>query len=120
MGVAAASGTTEASPSAGATTTPIKHVVVIFQENVSFDHYFGTYAKATNTSGQVFHAAEHTPSVDGLGNSKGLNGTGTLLTNNPNRDDSGNQVDPRRLDPGTINDILLCDQDHSYNDEQKA
>ena len=23
--------------------TPIKHVVVIFQENVSFDHYFGTY-----------------------------------------------------------------------------
>ena len=28
---------------AGATATPIKHVVVIFQENVSFDHYFGTY-----------------------------------------------------------------------------
>jgi len=28
----------------------IKHVVVIFQENVSFDHYFGTYphAKANN------------------------------------------------------------------------
>jgi phospholipase C len=25
------------------TATPIKHVVVIFQENVSFDHYFGTY-----------------------------------------------------------------------------
>ena len=25
------------------TTTPIKHLVVIFQENVSFDHYFGTY-----------------------------------------------------------------------------
>ena len=25
------------------TRTPIKHVVVIFQENVSFDHYFGTY-----------------------------------------------------------------------------
>ncbi len=23
-------------------TTPIKHVVVIFQENVSFDHYFAT------------------------------------------------------------------------------
>jgi len=23
---------------AGATTTPIKHLVVIFQENVSFDH----------------------------------------------------------------------------------
>ena len=25
------------------TTTPIKHLVVIFQENISFDHYFGTY-----------------------------------------------------------------------------
>ncbi|WP_284286348.1 alkaline phosphatase family protein [Alicyclobacillus fastidiosus] len=30
------------------TTTPIKHVVVIFGENVSFDHYFGTYPHATN------------------------------------------------------------------------
>ena len=28
------------------TTTPIKHLVVIFQENVSFDHYFGTYPNA--------------------------------------------------------------------------
>jgi phospholipase C len=25
-----------------ATATPIKHLVVIFQENVSFDHYFAT------------------------------------------------------------------------------
>ena len=25
------------------TATPIKHVVVIFDENVSFDHYFATY-----------------------------------------------------------------------------
>ena len=31
------------------TTTPIKHVVVIFQENVSFDHYFGTYPHAART-----------------------------------------------------------------------
>ena len=32
--------------SAGApTATPIKHLVVIFDENVSFDHYFGTYPK---------------------------------------------------------------------------
>ncbi len=30
------------------TTTPIKHVVIIFQENVSFDHYFGTYPHAFN------------------------------------------------------------------------
>jgi phospholipase C len=25
------------------TTTPIKHIIVIFQENNSFDHYFGTF-----------------------------------------------------------------------------
>src|SRR5262245_23507493 len=31
------------------TKTPIKHLVVIFQENVSFDHYFGTYPTAANT-----------------------------------------------------------------------
>ena len=38
------------------TATPIKHLVVIFQENVSFDHYFGTYPNAANTDGQPFHA----------------------------------------------------------------
>ena len=31
------------------TLTPIKHLVVIFQENVSFDHYFATYPSAANT-----------------------------------------------------------------------
>ena len=30
------------------TATPIKHLVVIFQENVSFDHYFGVYPNALN------------------------------------------------------------------------
>ena len=33
-------------------TTPIQHVVVIFDENVSFDHYFGTYPNATNPPGE--------------------------------------------------------------------
>lgn len=32
----------------GSTATPIKHIVVIFQENVSFDHYFGTYPFAAH------------------------------------------------------------------------
>jgi phospholipase C len=102
------------------TTTPIKHVVVIFQENVSFDHYFGTYPKAADTSGQWFAAAKHTPSVNGLANTAGANGQGSLLTNNPNKDAAGNQVNPKRLDPSVISDVLQCDQDHSYNDEQKA
>jgi phospholipase C len=88
------------------TTTPIKHVVVIFQENVSFDHYFGTYPNATNTSGQPFHKLFFTGSVNGL--------TPQLLTANPNG------VNPRRYDPATVKDILTCDQDHTYTDEQIA
>ena len=31
--------------------TPIKHLVVLFDENESFDHYFGTYPFATNADG---------------------------------------------------------------------
>jgi phospholipase C len=105
---------------AGSTATPIKHLVVIFQENVSFDHYFGTYPKAANTSGQPFHAAGGTPAVNSLLTSLGVGGTGNLLTNNPNKDATGAQVNPRRLDPANINDVLTCDQDHGYADEQKA
>jgi phospholipase C len=102
------------------TATPIKHLVVIFQENVSFDHYFATYPKAANTSGQRFHAARHTPKVNNLADTPGAGGTGNLLTNNPNKDSGGNQVNPRRLDPANIGDVLTCDQDHAYPDEQKA
>src|SRR5260370_32562987 len=40
------------------TATPIKHLVVIFQENVPFDHYFGPYPNALNPPAQPpFHAA---------------------------------------------------------------
>src|SRR5215475_14366254 len=119
-GAAAAAGGGRSAPDSAGTATPIKHLVVIFQENVSFDHYFGTYPNAANSSGQTFHAAGDTPTVNGLANNAGLNGQGTLLTNNPNRDANGNQVNPRRLDPANINDVLTCDQDHNYNDEQKA
>jgi phospholipase C len=38
------------------TATPIHHLVVVFQENVSFDHYFGTYPNAANVDGQRFTA----------------------------------------------------------------
>ena len=87
------------------TTTPIKHVVVIFQENVSFDHYFATYPVAANSdsSEPSFTAAAGTPTVNGL--------TGTLLTNNPN------STQPFRL---TRAQAVTCDQDHNYGDEQKS
>ncbi|MDQ1540760.1 MAG: phospholipase, partial [Actinomycetota bacterium] len=118
--VAASAVQTSAPTPTSATTTPIKHLVVIFQENVSFDHYFGTYPKAANTSGQTFKATKKTPDVNGLANTPGLGGVGNLLTNNPNKDAAGNQVNPRRYDPANINDVLTCDQDHGYGDEQKA
>ena len=35
------------------TATPIKHLVVIFQENISYDHYFGTYPNAMNLPGET-------------------------------------------------------------------
>ena len=90
---------------------------MIFQENVSFDHYFGTYPRRrtppARPSGRrdVTSTTSPTPRARRQGN---------LLTNNPNRDAGGNQVNPRRLDPANINDVLTCDQDHDYNDEQKA
>ena len=61
-----------------ATKTPIKHVVVIFDENNSFDHYFGTYPNAQPNlrRNSQFQPAPDTPAVNGL--------TPTLLTNNPN------------------------------------
>src|SRR5215469_9403841 len=88
------------------TSTPIKHLVVIFQENVSFDHYFGTYPNATGQGGSPFTAKPGTPSVNGL--------TSALLNNNPNG------VNPKRYSPSTVSDVLTCDQDHNYFDEQKA
>jgi phospholipase C len=119
--VAAAVGGSHSSGTAtSGTATPIKHLVIIFQENVSFDHYFGTYPKAANTSGQPFHAASDTPTVNNLADTPGAGGTGNLLTNNPNKDSGGNQVNPRRLDPANIGDVLTCDQDHAYPDEQKS
>ena len=43
------------------TSTPIKHVVVLFDENESFDHYFGTYPYAANTDGSTFESQARHP-----------------------------------------------------------
>src|SRR4029078_9734587 len=48
-------------------STPVKHLVVILQENVSFDHYFATYPISINPPGEpVFNYKTNTPSVNGL------------------------------------------------------
>jgi phospholipase C len=86
------------------TTTPIKHVVVIFDENNSFDHYFGKYPQATNPPGEpVFVARHDTPSINGL--------TPGLINNNPN------PTRPFRLDRSMA---VTCDNDNHYKDEQTA
>jgi len=86
------------------TTTPIKHVIVIYQENVSFDHYFATYPNAKNPAGEPkFVARIGTPQVNGLNND--------MLNHNPN------SANPMRLGR---NEALTCDQDHHYGDEQAA
>ncbi len=107
MAAAAATGGTVAADPHGAgpqATTPIRHIVVLFQENVSFDHYFATYPRATNPPGEpAFHAAPDTPSVNGL--------PPTLLTQNPN------EAQPFRLDR---TQAVTCDMNHGYNAEQKG
>jgi phospholipase C len=97
----------DSSPSAP-TTTPIRHLVVIFDENESFDHYFGTYPHALNPPGEpAFVPAPDTPSVNGLGDPT----SDSLLTSNPNA------FNPQRLDRP---EEITCDQSHSYGSEQKA
>ncbi|WP_078884211.1 phospholipase C [Streptomyces sp. NRRL S-340] len=88
-----------------ATATPIEHVVVLFDENVSFDHYFATYPKAADTEGTKFTASKKTPKdIDTLAHAG-------LLTRNPN------QYPPKRLTPAQA---MTCDQNHGYSAEQYA
>jgi hypothetical protein len=48
-------------------TQSIKHLVVIFDENISFDPYFATYPQALNPGGEpAFHAVAGTPAINGL------------------------------------------------------
>jgi phospholipase C len=97
----------------GDTLTPIKHLVIIFQENVSFDHYFGTYPNALNPDGEpAFHAKKRTPTTNGL--------SAGLLSNNPNSLGTGNgagATNPFRLDRSQAS---TNDQNHAYGPEQAA
>ena len=89
------------------TTTPIRHVVVIFQENVSFNHYFATYPNAANSGGEPLFVprgpGHRTLGVNGL--------SGPLMTHNPNA------VQPFRM---SRKEAIVCDQSHDYSGEQRA
>jgi len=94
------------------TSTPIKHLVVIFNENISFDHYFGTYPVATNPAGEPpFTAKPGTPTVNGY--------TQALLTHNPNLNPANGPgaTNPFRLDNSQA---VTADQNHDYMPEQQA
>ncbi|MBV8454950.1 MAG: alkaline phosphatase family protein [Deltaproteobacteria bacterium] len=95
------------------TRTPIKHLVVIFQENISFDHYFATYPNAANPAGEPqFTPSPDTPNVNGL--------SGVLLSRNPNALNSDNgpgAANPFRLDRSQN---LTADQNHGYMAEQQS
>jgi phospholipase C len=91
----------------------IRHVVVIFQENVSFDHYFATYPHALNPPGEPrFSALPGTPTVEGL--------SGDLLIRNPNflnEENGRGRANPFRLGR---DQAVTADQDHDYQAEQLA
>jgi phospholipase C len=97
------------------TKYPIKHLVVIFNENISFDHYFGTYPNALNPEGEpVFEPTKNTQrDVNNLLSSP------ALLENNPNLNPANGTgaANPFRLDRTQAN---TADQGHSYTPEQKA
>jgi phospholipase C len=116
------------------TETPIKHLVVIFQENVSFDHYFGTYPHALNLPGETpFSASRHTPKqINNLVTPLDVNNdfmplTGIdLLNHNPNNNPAapGNgringtsASNPSRLSPAQA---LTADQGHNESPEESA
>ncbi len=87
--------------------------MVLYGENISFDHYFGTYPKATNPPGDPkFTPLPNTPAVNGY--------TDALLTRNPNFTNKANAPDASnpfriaRLQAGT------ADQAHDYTFEQMA
>ena len=94
--------------------TPVKHLVVIFDENVSFDHYFATYPHALNPPDEpAFKALPKTPSVNGL--------SGSLLDRNPNllnaKVNGEFSTNPFRLGRPQA---ATADQNHAYMQEQLA
>jgi phospholipase C len=98
--------------STSAPVTPIEHLVVIFQENISFDHYFGTYPKALNPAGEPqFRARPGTPTVNGF--------TNALLFRNPNLNPANGTgaTNPFRLSRAQA---VTADQNHDYTAEQQA
>ncbi|HEX3373896.1 MAG TPA: alkaline phosphatase family protein [Edaphobacter sp.] len=97
----------------------IKHVVIIYGENISFDHYFGTYPNALNNPGGTpFTAATGTPIPNNYVSNP------NLITANPNLNSANNNTalnsvaaNPFRLD---FSQAATADQNHAYTPEQMS
>jgi phospholipase C len=113
------------------TRTPIKHLVVIFGENRSFDHYFATYPNAQNNVGETpFRASPFTPVANNLmtplnpeDNFRPIRNL-DLLGNNPNGPhgtgasvNGANASNPFRLGPTKA---WTTGNNHGYTAEQEA
>src|SRR5579863_3934672 len=111
--------------------TAVKHVIVIFNENISFDHYFGTYPYAQNNPGETpFWAARGTPEANNLVTPLDpdhffgpLEGP-SLITANPNGPSGSGATfnglsasNPFRLAPS---EAATADQNHAPKPEQTA
>jgi phospholipase C len=124
----AGNGNATANPTAPVVTptnaqAAIKHVVIIFGENESFDHYFGTYPNAQNLSGETkFTSLAGTAIPNNYVSNPGL------LTNNPNSLNQKNNVTtsgvatsvasgPYRQGPAQA---WTGSQSHDYTAEQNA
>jgi phospholipase C len=106
------SGAVLAGPHPDQLATPIQHLVVIFDENRSFDHYFGTYPHSGNPQGEIPFLWVQRPGVNNLV-------TAHLLTNNPNLnpENGPGASNPFRLDRTQAD---TADQNHAYTAEQEA
>ena len=120
--------TSAVNPDTLPTKTPIKHIVVVFNENRSFDHYFGTYPNALNPEGEpVFEPAKNTSR-----NVNNLLSSPSLLDNNPNANpnvvpsngatvteptNGANATNPFRIDRTQAD---TAGQNHAYMPEQLA
>ncbi len=109
------------------TATKIKHLIVIFNENISYDHYFATYPSAQNNPGEIaFAPVPGTPAVNSIATPldpthafAALSGV-NLLTSNPTAANTANgtgATNPFRLGPSQA---ATADQGHNYLPEQEA
>ena len=98
-----ASGPNNSDANSGETKTPIKHVILLLLENVSFDNMFGTYPLAQNLPGETpFFPLPDTSIPDNLLTIDPLTGGNYLTTNrNIGQFDTG-FVNPIRLAPNQV------------------